>query len=365
MKSERKKRWWIPVVIVVVVLLVVAEIGFMVIPGMLGEGTPKGYVRASGRIEGRVLEVSPKIGGRVVEILIEEGETVSAGQLVARLSSEQIEARRREVKANLDLWRNRKGQAEVDLRITNVQVETNIRSAEQRLEAAKAEVRRLEKAAEKAKKDYDRSADLLSQGAIPKTRLEEAELALKSAQEQLEVARKLRGQAELALQLAKDMRLTLELKRSAIDNAEKAVQAAQASLDEVDSLLEDTKLYAPINGVVLQRVVEPHEVIAAGTPIVTLVNPDDLFLKVYLPNADVGKLKLGDEAQIIPDAFPEEQFEAEVIRIGDRALFTPKNVETAEQRVNLVFEVKLGKIDNHDRRLKPGMPAEALIRIDE
>jgi len=127
--------------------------------------------------------------------------------------------------------------------------------------------------------------------------------------------------------------------------------------------LDDTLIVAPITGTVVTKIVRKGEVIAAGTPLATLIDMDDLYLKVFLTTDFAGKVNLKDEARIYPDAFPNVAFDAYVDKIGEKAEFTPKNVETKSQRAKLVFEIKLKVKDNSSRRLKPGMPCEAVIMI--
>jgi HlyD family secretion protein len=360
-----KKKWIIRIVIFVVVLAVITEAIWFLAPGAFQTAEPEGFVRASGRIEGRNIEISSKIPGRVIELLADEGDELKAGEIVARISSEELEAAKRSAEANLALWINRKSQAELDLKLTGRQVESGINLAKAQLDVAQANLERADAVAEQAKKDHERYKQLSDDGVVPTAAYDQMRLADISAQKELEAARKTLSQAEVNLRQAEDARLTIELKRAAVDDAEKMIASAQAELDAAASRLADAVITAPVSGVVLERVVQPGEVISAGTPIFTMVDPDDLYLKIYVPNIQSGKLKIGNQARILPDAYPDRHFEAVVTLISERAQFTPKNVETKEQRVNLVFEVKLGKIDNSERLLKPGVTAEAVVRYDD
>ena len=360
-----KKRWIIRIIIIVVVLAVVAEAVYFLGPSLFPQGAAEGFVRASGRIEGRTIEVASKIPGRVVELLADEGQELRAGEVVARISSDELVAMRKSAQANLELWISRKTQAELDLRLTSQQVESGIELAKAQLEAAQANHERAEAAAVQARKDDERYKQLADDGVVPSVTYDQAHLARISADKELEAALKTVRQAEENLKLATELRLSIQLKRAAIDDAERMIETARADLDAAESRLADAEIIAPSDGVVLERIVEPGEVVNAGTPIFTMVNPDDLYLKIYVPNEQSGKLLIGNPARITPDAYPDRRFDAEVTRIAERSQFTPKNVETKEQRVNLVFEVKLGKIDNGERRLKPGMTAEALVKFDD
>lgn len=361
----KKKRLIIGIVVVVVIIAIIGEIVWFMAPSLFTAPEPEGFVRASGRIEGRTVEVSSKIPGRVLELLADEGMELKAGQVIARMSSDELEASKKGAEANLALWINRKSQAELDLRLTEQRVASSISLAEAQLAAAQANQERAEAAAAQARKDFERYQDLEADGVVPRVSFDQAKLAHTSSQKELEAVKKTVQQAVVTLELAKETRLTIELKRAAIADSEKMIETARAGLEVAESRLADAVIRAPIDGVVLERIVEPHEVINPGTPILTMVNPDDLYLKIYVPNVEMGSLRLGNPARIMPDAFSNEHFSAEVTRISERSQFTPKNVETREQRINLVFEVKLGKIDNTARRLKPGMTAEAIVKHED
>jgi len=141
--------------------------------------------------------------------------------------------------------------------------------------------------------------------------------------------------------------------------------AAENELQKLTADLADTRIVAPVSGTVVTKIVQLGEMVPPGVPLVTIINMDDLFLKAFLPTETVGKVSLNDEAKIYPDAYPSESFDAFVNKISEKAEFIPKNVETKSQRANMVFEIKLKIKQNKDYRLKPGMPADALIRADK
>lgn len=147
--------------------------------------------------------------------------------------------------------------------------------------------------------------------------------------------------------------------------AKEEVVGAEKDVDRLTADLEDATIVAPISGTVVTKIVRKGEVVGAGTPIATIINMDDLYLKVFLATESAGNIKLGDEAKIYPDAMPKNGFDAYVEYIGQKAEFTPKNVETKSQRAKLVFEIRLNVKNNDSRILKPGMPCEALIKTDK
>ncbi len=147
--------------------------------------------------------------------------------------------------------------------------------------------------------------------------------------------------------------------------AKENVIASKREIDKLNADLEDTTIVAPISGVIVTKIVRKGEVIASGTPLVTIINMDDLYLQIFLSTDIAGKVNLGDEARVFPDAMPDEEFKAVVDRIAAKAEFTPKNVETKSQRAKLVFQIKLKILENTNHRLKPGMPANGTIKIDK
>ncbi len=153
--------------------------------------------------------------------------------------------------------------------------------------------------------------------------------------------------------------------RDRLAAARAQVGVAEAALAEAEVLLAELEIAAPAAGVVATRVVDPGDVVAAGAPLVDLVDLDRVYLKVYIPERWIGRLRLGLPARIWVDAFPDTPFPATVRYISPRAEFTPREVQTPEERVKLVYAVKLYLDANPDHRLTPGLPADAVIRWRE
>jgi membrane fusion protein YbhG len=148
-----------------------------------------------------------------------------------------------------------------------------------------------------------------------------------------------------------------------VDTARAQLAQAEASLVQARARLADTRIEAPMDGVVLRKNLEPGATAAPGAAIVTLVDPSDLWLRAYIAETDLGRVRIGQTARVTVDAFPGQPFEARVTEVASAAEFTPRNVQTQKERVNLVFRVKVA-IANPDGRLKPGMPADAVIATD-
>ncbi len=168
-------------------------------------------------------------------------------------------------------------------------------------------------------------------------------------------------QAQAAVEQAQ---VGLEQAQATLEQAKTMVKGAQADLDLIDTRLKKVVIYSPTNGTVLSRSIEPGEVVQAGAPVMNIGLLDQLSITVYIPENSYGKIKLGETAHIFSDSFPDEIFEAQVVRIADRAEYTPRNVQTKEDRVTTVFAIKLSVADPQGK-LKPGMPVDVIFELQE
>lgn len=263
---------------------------------------PEGLIQANGRIEGDHYAVAGKVPGKVVELLVREGDAIAQEQILLRLDDRQVRAR--------------------------------LEQATQGLAAVTPQLVTAQRAEEQARRDAARLRNLLAQGTSTRRETEHTQLAWAVSQGQLTTAR-----AQQAL--------------------------AEAALAEAQSVLDDLTIRAPASGIVTQRLVDVGEVVAPGAPLFDIVDLDRLYLKVYVPEKEIGKVRLGLSARIYTDAFPNEPMSATVRYIASQAQFTPKEVQTPDERVKLVYAVKLYLDANPQHRATPGLPADAVIRWQE
>jgi HlyD family secretion protein len=263
---------------------------------------PNGLIQANGRIEGDHYTAAAKVPGRVTELLSREGDGVVQGQVLLRLDDKQVR--------------------------------TRVEQARQGVAAIKPQLIAMQRTEEQRRRDAQRLRNLLSQGTATKHEAEQADLAWAVVREQL---------TTLLAQQAQ----------------------AQAVLAEAESVLDDLTVRAPASGIVTQRLVDDGEVVAPGAPLFDIVDLDRLYLKVYVPEKEIGKVRLGLPARIYTDAFPNEPLAATVRYIAAQAQFTPKEVQTPDERVKLVYAVKLYLDANPQHRATPGLPADAVIRWEE
>jgi len=351
-----------------------------------------GLIYASGRIEGTEVTVGTKVAGRVERLLVKEGDTVAKEALLAEISSNEIKARWERAQAfifvaqrnlarqteNVQYYEHKVREAEASLEFLRKQVQEQIAQAEAGLGAATAGLVRAQANLDWWQKESRRMEDLYRQGMVSTQSVDNAKSSLRAALAEADQLRQEKERAKASLRLAQSARLQIDVKekeraatlsmwsqtKESMEGARMEMKMAEAALKEAQAVLDDCRILAPISGTVMTKIAEEGEVLAAGRPILTLVDLNDIYLKVYIPQVEVGKIRLGNAARIYFDAYPDRPFEAKVTNINQQAEFTPKNVETRQERVNLVFAMKL-TADSPQGLLKPGMPADAIIKYKD
>jgi membrane fusion protein YbhG len=352
------------------------------------EATP-GILEAGGRVEGDQVAVGAKVGGRIIHLPVREGQTLSVGEVIAELSSEQVKAQLEQAEHGVHTAREEVGQTEARIVVMEREIKTRetavrlaenesrarIGEAEAALEAARARLPRAQAERQRAEKDFDRSRQLLAKGLIATQEADDARAAFQSARAEEDVARKQIAQAEESLKLARTTAIAVELRRREVEQAREQLREARAASEAAKARVQmlearsvqakadvkDTRVLAPFDGTVLQKLVQEGEVVASGTPLITFVDLSKVYVKVYLPEKEIAKVRLGNPARVYVDAFPKKYFEATLSEVSQQAEFTPRDIHMKDERVNLVFAVKLA-LNNPQGFLKPGMPADAKIQ---
>jgi HlyD family secretion protein len=350
---------------------------------------PSGILEVNGRVGGDESAVGPRVGGKVVGLRVREGERLDSGALIAELASDQLRAQLAQAEHAVHTAREELGEAHArlasalrevetaDLAVTHARQEARARigEAQAALGAVRARLTEAEASRKNAERDFVRTRELYAKELIAAQQLDQARTRFEVARAGAEAARQRVGQAEEALALARASLTAAEVlegraqtarervreARAAIETARARIEVAEANRAVARASVEDTRVLAPFAGTVLRKLVEPGEVVAAGTPLVLFVDLSRLHAKVYVAEADLGKVKVGDPARVYTDAFPGRAFDARVAEVAQHAEFTPRDVHMKDERAKLVFAVKLA-IDNPEGILKPGMPVDALIR---
>lgn len=321
----------------VLVGVAVVAAGIRYYPRFLEEAPSSDTLTVSGNIEAHESLLSFKVQGRIVELLVEEGQWVEAGDILARLDDEDY---RQQVA--LDEAKLRVQESELALALAGTRPQ-EIEAAQQTLLAAEADL-------EQKKLDFDRADTLYRKDAGSEQARDIAETNLKLAQAAYERAKEQYDQAREGTRAEK-----IAIARAHVRQAREALRLSRI-------LLSYTVLRAPRAGVVLVRPAELGEVVAPGTPVVTLADLDNVWLRAYISETDLGRVRWGQPATLRTDTYPGKSYPGVVSFISSKAEFTPKSIETHRERVTLVYRIKIN-VENPNHELKPGMPADATIEL--
>jgi HlyD family secretion protein len=284
-----------------------------------GRDMPEGIVKTNGRLEATQVDVAAKYPGRLATVTKDEGDEVMAGEVVATISSPETEAQLRQAQAQ-------------------------VIKAKQALAEALATIDQRKSDLEFFKTDYERGTFLLEHGNIPKQTVDQRRNKFEAADAGLVAANAQRDQAEAA------------------------IKAAQADVERLQAILVDLVLVSPRSGRVQYRLARAGEVVAAGQRVLTILDLKDVYMTIYLPANVAGQLTLGDEARIILDPLPQFVFPAYISFVATESQFTPKSVETAEEREKLMFRVKLqgdpAVLDKYHSAVKTGVRGLGFVRTD-
>src|ERR1700722_8939304 len=284
-----------------------------------GESMPEGIVKTNGRIEAIQVDVAAKYPGRLVDITVEEGSEVKAGQVVGRVASPEYEAQLRAAQSNVD-------------------------KAEQALAEAESLITQRKAVLAAAKSDFERGKELIGKQVITQQTYEQRQRNYEGTEANVTGAIAQRDQAEAA------------------------IKSAQAEVERIESILKDLVLISPRTGRVQYQLARNGEVIAAGGKVLTILDLQDVYMTIFLPAATAGKLDIGGEARIILDPAPQWVVPAKVSFVAADAQFTPKTVETAEEREKLMFRAKLqldaAVLKQYSSRVKTGVRGLGIVRTN-
>lgn len=322
---------------VLILLAVVIAAGVYFYPRLTKKSRPENQLTLSGNIEAHESLVSFKVQGRIVDLPVEEGQSVDSGTLLARLDDADYRQKIRIDEANVHV---RESNLALVLAGTR---EQEVKASQQTVLDAQADL-------QQKKLDYDRAQQLFSKDEVSAQDRDLAETARKRAEATFLAAQQRYNQA-------------VEGSRKedvAIARANVAEASATLGLSRVN--LGYATLFAPSAGVITVRQAELGEVVVPGTPVVTLADLDHIWLRAYLAETDLGRIRWGQDATVTTDTYPGKQYRGRVSFISSTAEFTPKSVQTSKERVTLVYRIKID-IDNPNHELKPGMPADAHISL--
>ena len=356
-----------------------------------GPGAPEGIISLSGRIESDDSAVAAKTQGRIREITVREGDQVKAGQVVAVLDDDQIRAREQQEQSAVAQAEAKVLEAQQQIsvlmsqleqsRLSVTQAQTDARGrvseAEAQVAAAEADLARARANYLQARYDKERFTELARNGVISEregkqyiTNAETQEAVVAAAERRVEAARGALATAQAnltnpAMRAAATSAIEQQIRQaqSAVASAQAEAARARAMLQEAQANRRDLQITAPFDGVVATRAAEPGEVIAAGTPILTLINFDQVYLRGFIPEGEIGRVRVGQNARVYLDSDSTRPLEATVSRIDPQASFTPENTYFRDERVKQVVGVKL-QLTSPQGFAKPGMPADGEVLVE-
>lgn len=325
---------------------------------------PDGFLVAGGRVEGREINVSSRVQGRVLSLLADEGNIVKKGQILAVLDSEQIQAQVVGAQENLRVAELQKEQAGYDLEYVRRNSDSTIWAAQASIENVQAQLEKAQAVKEIAESNYQRYLQLYKDGAISAREFDSKKLDYESSMADVTAMIQLHEAAKANMAAAQSSKVAIDIKQKQFEASQASVESLRAKLAELQANQKELQVQSPVDGTVITRPVEVGQVVNAVSPLFLIIDLRNIYMKIYVPEQQIGKVHLGSEARIYVDAYPDRHFNGKVTKISDQAQFTPKNVETKEERVKLVFAVEV-TVENPEGMLKPGMPGDVVLRWKE
>ena len=385
----------------IIVIVALAAVGIAVALAFRTRNQPDGRIRISGNIELTQVNIAFKVSGRLIERAVDEGDIVKKGIVVARLDKDQLMRQREREQAALAQaqsqlaeagttveWTRQSQASDLDQRRADLsQAQARLRELEagsrpQEVKESSAAVESARAAAEAAQNDWERGQALYKQDDISASQYdqyrknaESAAAALRQAQErfamvregprkeEIEAARAQVTRAAASIKWAEAQRLDVTRKQEDVVSKRADIDRERAQVALIDSQLGDTVAASPIDGVVLVKSANVGEILAPGTTVMTIGDIDHPWLRGYINERDLGRVKLGTKAKISTDSYPGKVYWGRVSFIASEAEFTPKQIQTSEERLKLVYRIKID-VDNPQHELKSNMPADAELVLE-
>jgi HlyD family secretion protein len=302
---------------------------------------------ANGRIEATEVNIAAKYAGRIAAIFVDEGDYVTAGQVVAKMDTDVLQAQLREAQAKVQA-------AQTAIATTR----SNLAQRESEKAAAQATVMQRQAELNVARKRSARTSVLAAKAAVSQQEADDDQARVEAYDAAVSAAKAQVAAAEAAIATV----------RSEVLEAQSNLEAAVATVQRIKADIDDSDLKAPRDGRIQYRVAQPLEVVAAGGRVLNMIDLTDVYMTFFLPTADVGRIPLGSEVRLVLDAFPQLVIPAKVTFVADVAQFTPKTVETASEREKLTFRLKAhippDLLRKYIKEVKTGLPGMAYVRLD-
>ena len=382
---------------------ILVAVAVLAIAGILWSkrnGRDDAHIRLSGNMELTQVDISFKVAGKLIERTVDEGDTVKKGQLIARVDQVQAMRQKQAQQAGVQsaemqlsqsvtsvAWEKNTLEADIEMHKAEIrQAQATLEqllngSRPEEIQQAQAAVADARTQAEQARLDWDRAQILYKNDDISTAQRDQYEARFNSTaallrqaeerfalvkegprKEEIAAARASLARAQAALKVSEANALEVKRREEDLGSRRAEMQRARAQLGVVESQLDDTSVFSPIDGVVLVKSAEIGEVLAAGTTVVTIGDLDHPWLRGYVKETDLGRVKLGQKVKLTTDTFPGKVYWGRVSFIASEAEFTPKQIQTTEERVKLVYRIKID-VDNSSHELKSNMPVDAEIEL--
>jgi len=367
------KKYWL--VVAVAALFSIAAV--LIYLKLHTKELPENLVQGSGRIDGDLINMNAKYPGRIANMEIYEGEAVQKGAIIAIIDSEEQKAQKAQIDAQIEAQVQQLAARKIEFTIAQKSIPESLVKAKANSSIKNAQRDELDKMINTQKNlviqdqlDSERMNNLFSNRLIEKHQLEMVMLKLQSDKDQLSSLMDKREQLNGAIDITQSDQVEasaaqqkIAALREEIKASESGIKALKASQSQINAVLSEMELRSPVDGFVMEKIANNGEVIGSGMAVATLIDPKSLYLKIFVDTLQNGKIKIGDSAVIFLDSDPDRAIAAKVVRIEQKAEFTPKEVSVASDRIQRVFAVHLQPL-NVDPLLKLGIPAVGVISLD-
>ncbi|WP_029522278.1 HlyD family efflux transporter periplasmic adaptor subunit [Persephonella sp. KM09-Lau-8] len=367
------KKYWLGFIVLFLVVVAAYFIYLKLNPKKL----PSNLVMGTGRIDGDLININTKYPGRIELLTVDEGDNITKGQLIAKIQSREYQAQLEAMQAEIKAKQKEIEAQKVQLQITketlpeNVQkAYANLKSSKFMLEELNQQINSMKKIVQQDERDHKRFKSLAEKSLFPQEKFEKIKLKLETDKDKLKALLKKKNQliqqinaAESSLKQAKSTLKKVQALEKSIAALQESIKALNAKKQRIQAVIDELSIYSPIDGYVVDKVANVGEVLGAGMTVVTAINPDDLYLKMFVDTIYTGKIKVGDKAEIFLDAYPNKPIPAVVVKIAKKAEFTPKEVAVREDRIQRVYAVHLKPV-KPSPLLKLGLPAIGVISLD-
>ncbi|WP_200762869.1 HlyD family secretion protein [Nitrosophilus alvini] len=338
---------------------------------------PPNLIAGTGRMDGDLINLNTKYPGRIESIKIEEGVKVKKGEIIAVLKSDEIEAKKEALSNQIEAAQKEKEAKVTELEIAKKTIPLTVKKAKlalqtrlHQLEEINRTIQSLKAVIDQDRKDYERQRNLFRQNLVESRKLELAKLRLTTDSKKLDALKEKLSQAKDAVKIAEnDLKnaraqlLKIDALQKAIEALEKNIDALKAGKKELEAMISEMTIISPTEGFITAKTANEGEVLGAGMSVATLVSPKSLYLKIFIDTLENGKIKVGDKAVIFLDSHPDMPIEAKVVRVAQKAEFTPKEVSVRSDRIQRVFAVHIKPLKTNPL-LKLGIPAIGIISTD-